>query len=115
MKLSIPDMSCGHCKASVERTIIDLVDRQEEWRAETRLPRATRWQTREERALLSLLDGEREALINFGGMEELLQELNHLVDGIAVFAQVAVIVALVISFWGKWPTDRVETLLNLIR
>ncbi len=24
MKLSIPDMSCAHCKASVERTIIDL-------------------------------------------------------------------------------------------
>ncbi len=24
MKLSIPDMSCGHCKAVVERTIIDL-------------------------------------------------------------------------------------------
>lgn len=24
MKVSIPDMSCGHCKASVERTIIDL-------------------------------------------------------------------------------------------
>ena len=24
MKLSIPDMTCGHCKATVERTIIDL-------------------------------------------------------------------------------------------
>jgi copper chaperone len=24
MKLSIPDMSCGHCKAVVEKTIIDL-------------------------------------------------------------------------------------------
>lgn len=24
MKFSIPDMSCGHCKAVVERTIIDL-------------------------------------------------------------------------------------------
>lgn len=24
MKLAIPDMSCGHCKATVERTIIDL-------------------------------------------------------------------------------------------
>lgn len=24
MKLSIPDMTCGHCKAVVERTIIDL-------------------------------------------------------------------------------------------
>lgn len=24
MKLSIPDMSCGHCKAVVERTIIEL-------------------------------------------------------------------------------------------
>ena len=24
MKLAIPDMSCSHCKATVERTIIDL-------------------------------------------------------------------------------------------
>ena len=24
MKFSIPDMTCGHCKAIVERTIIDL-------------------------------------------------------------------------------------------
>lgn len=24
MKLSIPDMSCGHCKAVIEKTIIDL-------------------------------------------------------------------------------------------
>lgn len=24
MKLSIPDMTCGHCKATVERTLIDL-------------------------------------------------------------------------------------------
>lgn len=24
MKLAIPDMTCGHCKAVVERTIIDL-------------------------------------------------------------------------------------------
>lgn len=24
MKLHIPDMTCGHCKAVVERTIIDL-------------------------------------------------------------------------------------------
>ncbi|PPB82214.1 copper chaperone [Albidovulum inexpectatum] len=24
MKLSIPDMSCGHCKAVVERTIIEI-------------------------------------------------------------------------------------------
>jgi copper chaperone len=24
MKLSIPDMTCAHCKATVERTIIDL-------------------------------------------------------------------------------------------
>lgn len=24
MKFSIPDMSCGHCKATVEKTIIDL-------------------------------------------------------------------------------------------
>jgi copper chaperone len=24
MKLAIPDMTCAHCKATVERTIIDL-------------------------------------------------------------------------------------------
>lgn len=24
MKFSIPDMTCGHCKAVVERTIIDI-------------------------------------------------------------------------------------------
>lgn len=24
MKLAIPDMSCSHCKATVERTIVDL-------------------------------------------------------------------------------------------
>jgi copper chaperone len=24
MKLAIPDMTCGHCKATVERTIIDI-------------------------------------------------------------------------------------------
>ncbi|MEZ5777991.1 MAG: heavy-metal-associated domain-containing protein [Paracoccaceae bacterium] len=27
MKLSIPDMSCEHCKATVERTVIDLDSR----------------------------------------------------------------------------------------
>lgn len=26
MKLNIPDMSCAHCKATVEKTIIDLDD-----------------------------------------------------------------------------------------
>lgn len=26
MKLNIPDMSCGHCKATVEKTIVDLDD-----------------------------------------------------------------------------------------
>lgn len=24
MKLSVPDMTCGHCKAAVEKAIIDL-------------------------------------------------------------------------------------------
>lgn len=24
MKLSIPDMTCGHCKAVVEKTVIDI-------------------------------------------------------------------------------------------
>jgi copper chaperone len=27
MKLSIPDMTCGHCKAAVERAIIDIDSR----------------------------------------------------------------------------------------
>lgn len=27
MKLNIPDMSCGHCKATVEKTIVDLDDK----------------------------------------------------------------------------------------
>lgn len=45
MKLSIPDMSCGHCKATVERTIhavdeeatvsVDLASREAEVTAKT--------------------------------------------------------------------------------
>ncbi len=27
MRLSIPDMSCDHCKAAVERTVIDIDSR----------------------------------------------------------------------------------------
>ena len=42
-------------KSYIHPAVIDLVERQEEWRANLRLPRATRWQTREERALLELL------------------------------------------------------------
>ena len=35
--------------------MIDLVERQEEWRTKTRLPRATKWLTSEERGLIELL------------------------------------------------------------
>lgn len=43
-------------RSYIHPAVIDLVDRQEEWRRETRLPRATQWLTREERALLDLLE-----------------------------------------------------------
>ncbi|MBO6526931.1 DNA topoisomerase IB [Erythrobacter sp.] len=42
-------------KSYIHPAVIDLVERQEEWRAETRLPRATKWLTREERGLIELL------------------------------------------------------------
>ena len=43
-------------KSYIHPAVIDLVDRQEEWRANVRLPRATRWLTREERGFLGLLE-----------------------------------------------------------
>ena len=42
-------------KSYIHPAVIDLVDRQEEWRQGLRLPRATRWLTREERGLIELL------------------------------------------------------------
>ncbi|MDP4574984.1 DNA topoisomerase IB [Qipengyuania sp. G39] len=42
-------------KSYIHPAVIDLVDRQEDWRHGLRLPRATRWLTREERGLIELL------------------------------------------------------------
>lgn len=42
-------------KSYIHPAVIDLVDRQEEWRAGLELPRPTKWLTREERGLLDLL------------------------------------------------------------
>ncbi len=42
-------------KSYIHPAVIDLVERQEEWRTKTRLPRATKWLTREERGLIELL------------------------------------------------------------
>ncbi len=43
-------------KAYIHPAVIALVDRQQRWRAALKLPRKTRWQTREERALIALLE-----------------------------------------------------------
>jgi len=43
-------------KAYIHPAVIALVDRQLRWRAELRLPRKTRWQSREERGLIALLE-----------------------------------------------------------
>ncbi|QYJ08399.1 DNA topoisomerase IB [Qipengyuania flava] len=42
-------------KSYIHPAVIDLVERQEEWRASVSLPRATRWLSREERGLIELL------------------------------------------------------------
>ena len=42
-------------KSYIHPAVIDLVERQEEWRESLKLPRATRWLTREERGLIELL------------------------------------------------------------
>lgn len=42
-------------KSYIHPAVIDLVERQEEWRKTLALPRATRWLTREERGLISML------------------------------------------------------------
>ncbi|OYX66167.1 MAG: DNA topoisomerase [Sphingomonadales bacterium 32-64-17] len=44
-------------KSYIHPAVIDLVARQEEWRATLEMPRTTRWLTREERALIALLEG----------------------------------------------------------
>ena len=48
-------------KSYIHPAVIDLVDRQETWREGLKLPRATRWLTREERALIDLLKSCPEA------------------------------------------------------
>ncbi|MAR56024.1 MAG: DNA topoisomerase [Rickettsiales bacterium] len=42
-------------KSYIHPAVIDLVSRQAEWRQGVKLPRATRWHTREERALIAML------------------------------------------------------------
>ena len=42
-------------KSYIHPAVLDLVDGQEDWRATVKLPRATRWLTREERALIAML------------------------------------------------------------
>ena len=42
-------------KSYIHPAVFELLDGQEEWRASVRLPRATRWLTRPERALIDLL------------------------------------------------------------
>ncbi|MBA4354446.1 MAG: DNA topoisomerase [Novosphingobium sp.] len=43
-------------KSYIHPAVLALVERQEQWRAGLRLPRATRWLSREERGLIDLLD-----------------------------------------------------------
>ncbi len=42
--------------AYIHPAVLDLVDRQEEWRAGLRLPRSTKWMARHERGLLAFLE-----------------------------------------------------------
>ncbi|WFL76590.1 DNA topoisomerase IB [Altererythrobacter arenosus] len=49
-------------KSYIHPAVIDLVDRQVEWRQNLNLPRATRWLTRAERGLLELLEDSPEAV-----------------------------------------------------
>jgi DNA topoisomerase-1 len=43
-------------RSYVHPAVIALVDRQIKWRAKVKLPRATRWLSREERGLIDLLE-----------------------------------------------------------
>ncbi|MFT6610042.1 MAG: DNA topoisomerase-1, partial [Qipengyuania sp.] len=42
-------------KSYIHPAVFELLEDQESWRAQLRLPRATRWLTREERGLINLL------------------------------------------------------------
>jgi len=44
-------------RSYVHPAVIALIDRQQKWRARLKLPRATRWLTREERGTIKLLEG----------------------------------------------------------
>lgn len=44
-------------KSYIHPALFDLAEQQAKWRAELRLPRATRWLSREERGLIELLEG----------------------------------------------------------
>ncbi|WP_336986117.1 DNA topoisomerase IB [Altererythrobacter aquiaggeris] len=48
-------------KSYIHPAVIDLVDRQEDWREGLRLPRSTQWLSREERGLLELLEQSPDA------------------------------------------------------
>ena len=43
-------------RSYIHPAVLELVDRQEEWRDTLRLPRATEWLRREERGLIALLE-----------------------------------------------------------
>ena len=49
-------------KSYIHPAVIDLIDRQEEWRSDLRLPRSTQWLTREERGLIELLEQSPDAV-----------------------------------------------------
>ncbi|AXK42320.1 MULTISPECIES: DNA topoisomerase IB [Erythrobacter] len=50
-------------KSYIHPAVIDLVERQEEWRADIRLPRATKWLRPEERGLIELLQNSPAAAV----------------------------------------------------
>ena len=48
-------------RSYIHPAVLALVDKQEEWRTGLRLPRATRWLSKEERGFLQLLQKAPEA------------------------------------------------------
>ncbi|WP_417318240.1 DNA topoisomerase IB [Erythrobacter aureus] len=50
-------------KSYIHPAVIDLVERQEEWRADIRMPRATKWLRPEERGLIELLQNSPAAAV----------------------------------------------------
>ena len=44
-------------KSYIHPAVVDLIERQIKWRAGLKLPRATQWLSRHERALIDLLEG----------------------------------------------------------